>query len=317
MKAIIKNQSLLLFSLFLIFSGCGNNKIFRQVKMQWRPMEKINQNLPDGIKVYKGKNNIMPLKAWYAEVDVSLQDMSVRVVRSQDTDRKETLSEFADNLNASIVVNGGYFILDKHPTDHVGLLMSNNIIYSPAITSVLRGSTRYYLTRSALGIHDDNHIDIAWITSRNDSIYEWNTPVFNQQNIPQSSLDYSQAVPWNVRDALQAGPVLITDGEINITVDEEVFFGSEISNIHPRTAAGYTSDGRFILMVVDGRQASSRGVYLQELAVMMDNLDCVEAINLDGGGSSGMVVNGKILNRPTGTTGQREVMSAIAVLFQE
>ena len=317
MKAIIKNQFLLLFSLFLIFSGCGNNKIFRQVKMQWRPMEKINQNLPDGIKVYKGKNNILPLKAWYAEVDVSLQNMSIRVVRSQDTDRKETLSEFADNLNASIVVNGGYYILDKHPTDHVGLLMSNNIIYSPAISSVLRGSTRYFLTRSALGIHDDNHIDIAWIASRNDSLYEWHSPVLNQKNIPQSSLDYSQAVPWNVRDALQAGPVLITDGEINITVDEEVFFGSKIPNIHPRTAAGYTSDGRFILMVVDGRQPSSRGVYLQELAFMMDNLDCVEAINLDGGGSSGMVVNGKILNRPTGTTGQREVMSAIAVLFQE
>ena len=285
--------------------------------MQWRLMEKINQNLPDGIKVYKGKNNIMPLKAWYAEVDVSLEGMSVRVVRSQDTDRKERLSEFADNLNASIVVNGGYFILDKDTTDHVGLLMSNNIIHSPAISSVLRGNMRYFLTRGALGIHDDNHIDIAWIASRNDSLYEWHAPVLNQQNIPQSSLDYSQAVPWNVRDALQAGPVLITGGEINITVDEEVFFGSKIPNIHPRTAAGYTSDGRFILMVVDGRQASSRGVYLQELAVMMDNLDCVEAINLDGGGSSGMVVNGKILNRPTGTTMQREVMSAIAVLFQE
>ena len=259
----------------------------------------------------------MPLKAWYAEVDVSLQDMSVRVVHSQDTDRKETLSEFADYLNASIVVNGGYFILDKDPTEHVGLLMSNNIIHSPAISSVLRGSMRYFLTRSALGIRDDNHIDIAWIASRNDSIYEWKAPVLNKQNIPQLSLDYSQAVPWNVRDALQAGPVLITDGEINITVDEEVFFGSEIPNIHPRTAAGYTSDGRFIIMVVDGRQVASRGVYLQELAVMMDNLDCVEAINLDGGGSSGMVVNGKILNRPTGTTAQREVMSAIAVLFQE
>ena len=167
---------LLIFFLFLFFSECGKNKIFRQVKMQWRPMEKINQNLPDGIKVYKGRNKIIPLKAWYAEVDVSLQDMSVRVVHSQDTDRKETLSEFADNLNACIVVNGGYFILDKDPTEHVGLLMSNNIIHSPAIASVLRGSTRYFLTRSALGIRDDNHIDIAWIASRNDSIYEWQAP---------------------------------------------------------------------------------------------------------------------------------------------
>jgi exopolysaccharide biosynthesis protein len=45
----------------------------------------------------------------------------------------------------------------------------------------------------------------------------------------------------------------------------------------------------------------------------MRDLGCVEAINLDGGGSSAMVVDGKLLNRPAGTTSQREVMSAIAV----
>ena len=58
---------------------------------------------------------------------------------------------------------------------------------------------------------------------------------------------------------------------------------------------------------------SSRGVDLQELAILMKDLGCVEAINLDGGGSSAMVVDGKLLNRPAGTTIQREVMSAIAV----
>ena len=285
--------------------------------MNWLPMEKINQDLPDGIKVYRERNTLMPLKAWYAEVDVSLQDMSVRVVHSPDTDRKETLSEFADNLNACIVVNGEYFIIDKDHTDHVGLLMSNNIIHSPAISSVLRGNTRYFLTRSALGISDDNNIDIAWIASRNDSIFEWSDPVLNQQKLPHSSLDYSQAVLWNVRDAFQAGPVLITDGKIKITLDDEVFFDSEIPNIHPRTAAGYTSDGKLILLVADGRQLASRGVYLEELAVMMKDLNCVEAINLDGGGSTGMVVNGTLLNKPSGTTNQREVMSAIAVFSQE
>ena len=71
-----------------------------------------------------------------------------------------------------------------------------------------------------------------------------------------------------------------------------------------------------MLLVVDGRQVNSRGVDLMELAIIMRDLDCVEAINLDGGGSSAIVVDGKLINRPSGTSSQREVMSAIAVSVQ-
>ena len=55
---------------------------------------------------------------------------------------------------------------------------------------------------------------------------------------------------------------------------------------------------------------------MNELSIMMFDLDCVEAINLDGGGSSAIVVNGKLLNKPAGFTIQREVMSAIAVFSE-
>ena len=118
---------------------------------------------------------------------------------------------------------------------------------------------------------------------------------------------------WNPVSALQAGPVLITDSEINVTSIEEVFFGTSIVKTHPRTAIGYTSDNHLIIMVVDGRQATSRGVSLEELAQMMKQLNCYEALNLDGGGSSAIIVNGKLLNRPAGKRDQREVMSAIMV----
>ena len=91
---------------------------------------------------------------------------------------------------------------------------------------------------------------------------------------------------------------------------------SSIPEIHPRTAAGYRKDGNLVLLVVDGRQVNSRGVDLMELAIIMRDLDCVEAINLDGGRSSAMVVDGKLMNRPAGTSSQREVMSAIAVSIQ-
>ena len=67
------------------------------------------------------------------------------------------------------------------------------------------------------------------------------------------------------------------------------------------------------MMVVDGRQVDSRGVYLKELAMLMSQFDCEEAVNLDGGGSSSLVVNGKLVNNPIGLNIEREVMSFIAV----
>ena len=69
------------------------------------------------------------------------------------------------------------------------------------------------------------------------------------------------------------------------------------------------------MMVVDGRQADSRGVYLEELAIMMMEFNCDEAINLDGGGSSCMVADNRLLNRPVGRNNQREIMSAIGVFY--
>jgi exopolysaccharide biosynthesis protein len=107
----------------------------------------------------------------------------------------------------------------------------------------------------------------------------------NHPEEPVNSFNFSKAEPWDVDDALHAGPVLMHDGKIRVTSDEEVFFGSTIPNIHPRTAAGYRISGELVLLVVDGRQVSSRGVDLQELAILMKDLGCVEAINLDGGGS--------------------------------
>jgi len=105
---------------------------------------------------------------------------------------------------------------------------------------------------------------------------------------------------------------LVVDGRTHVTADEEVFFGTSIPEVHPRTAAARTVDGSLILMVVDGRQPSSRGVNLEELAALLRGVGALDAVNLDGGGSSTLVVNGSLVNRPVGVALQREVMSAIA-----
>ena len=281
--------------------------------MTWEIVESTTPNFPAGIKIMKGRNDELPINAWAAIIDPRDPDVDLNVIVSEDLDRRETLTQFSKNKKARVVVNGGYFLIDKTPTEHVGLLYVNNRTVAPATRSVLRNNKRYFTARGALGFLDDGGIDIAWVTSRNDSLFNFSEPVKNQPEEPVDSFDFSKAETWEVDDAIHAGPVLMHDGKIRVTTNEEVFFGSTIPDIHPRTAAGYRNSGELVLLVVDGRQVDSRGVDLQELAILMRDLGCVEAINLDGGGSSAMVVDGKLLNRPAGTTSQREVMSAIAV----
>ena len=281
--------------------------------MTWEIVESTTPNFPAGIKIMKGRNDELPINAWAAIIDPRDPDVDLNVIVSEDIDRRETLTQFSQNKKARVVVNGGYFLIDKTPAEHVGLLYVNNLTVAPATKSVLRNNKRYFTARGALGFLDDGGIDIAWVTSRNDSLFNFPEPLENQPEEPVDSFDFSKAETWEVDDAIHAGPVLMHDGKIRVTSNEEVFFGSTIPDIHPRTAAGYRNSGELVLLVVDGRQVDSRGVDLQELAILMRDLGCVEAINLDGGGSSAMVVDGKLLNRPAGTTSQREVMSAIAV----
>lgn len=85
---------------------------------------------------------------------------------------------------------------------------------------------------------------------------------------------------------------------------------------HPRTAVGYDSGaGRLWLVVVDGRQPPhSAGMTLPELADVMEALDADEALNLDGGGSTTMIVTGRTVNRPSDPTGERPVVNALALV---
>ena len=126
-------------------------------------------------------------------------------------------------------------------------------------------------------------------------------------------LPAGMAAHWPVHEAVAAGPMLVLDGAVDVHIESEIFFDSPIPNIHPRSAAGIHHDGSLLLMVVDGRQAASRGVNLVELAQMMKDVGAVKALNLDGGGSSALVVDGQLLNRPVGTGNERPVTTAITI----
>ncbi len=105
----------------------------------------------------------------------------------------------------------------------------------------------------------------------------------------------------NVKHIIGGGPYLVKDNEIFIDIKAERL--QAIGGRNPRTAIGYTKDNDLILIAADGREGSSIGLTLYELAALMKSLGCTNAINLDGGGSTVMYVNGRIVNRPAQTGG--------------
>jgi exopolysaccharide biosynthesis protein len=85
-----------------------------------------------------------------------------------------------------------------------------------------------------------------------------------------------------------------------------------INRRNPRTALGIRKDGTVLLVVVDGhRHGSSVGLTIEELRLLMKALGARDAVNLDGGGSSAMVVRERLVNSPSDSDGERKVGDAI------
>lgn len=118
-----------------------------------------------------------------------------------------------------------------------------------------------------------------------------------------------------LKHLISGGPLLVENGKPVDNVEKEGFSGN-ILKTAPRTAVGIKSDGSIILVVIDGRQADySVGVKFDELSEIMVELGAVTAVNLDGGGSSEMIVQGEIVNKPSDGK-ERGLSNALLVLYQ-
>ena len=117
------------------------------------------------------------------------------------------------------------------------------------------------------------------------------------------------------------GPLLVHDGEVHITQRQDGFvhpgdpsfaYGWFVKR-NPRTIAGVDAQGRTVLITVDGRSAGDLGLSVPEAADVARSLGLVDAINLDGGGSTTMVVNGSVISHPSDATGERPVGDALLI----
>ena len=130
---------------------------------------------------------------------------------------------------------------------------------------------------------------------------------FNQDNVMViGEMTSTKALEKGIRDALAFGPALVVNGEAARVK------GSS-SGLNPRTAIGQRADGAVLMLVIDGRQASSLGATYADLISVMLEYGAVNAINLDGGSSSLMYYKGEYLNKGVILTGSRKMPTGFVV----
>lgn len=257
-----------------------------------------------------------PLRAYALAWDPTVPNISFKPVL-QSAGRTPTQFYTEETGRVFAAVNGGYF----GGGQSYSLVLQGGQVLAANIKTLSRtylsNSVNYYPTRVAFGLTPSGRLTTDWIYhvgAGNAQIYAYPTPSPNAlgqapQPVPTAAFP-AGGTPWTMQAAIGGSPMLLRDGVVRISDQEELI---EINNTtaRPRTALGYTASGVAVLLVVEGDNAPGpAGVNLTELAALLQALGCTQGINLDGGGSTSLVVGGRTTVRPSGGA-ERAVASAV------
>lgn len=294
-------------------------------QVKWENADSLFGELPSSFHVFKTTTTLdgKPNTAWYVEAD--LKDKSLQFTTDTTYLRRLKPSAFYErNDKPLLVVNGTFFSFATNRSLNIvvkdGKLLSPN---SRIVKGRGKDSTLVYMPHlSAIGIDKKRNADIAWIKADTVSpdIHATQKPPQSRKNLQKTgsgikNTDTNKFSRWNVETAIGGGPVLMQDGAIKITSEQEMMFtGRGMTDKHPRTAMGYRKDGKLIILVIEGRSTgTAEGATLLQTAQLFKDLGCIEALNLDGGGSSCMLVNGKETIRVSDAGGQRPVPAVFII----
>ena len=199
-------------------------------------------------------------------------------------------------MNGEIRANGKTLKVDN--INQPRMLSTHTIIYTPEWGKNSPATPKYGYQ---LAIKDNKIIsasynplaipDGGYVISAPLSVLK---PFLNAKKI---KITLNTSPEWkNVRHIISGGPYLVKNSEVFVDMTAQKL--GAIGGKNPRTAIGYTADDIFIMVAVDGREGSSVGMTLMQLANFMKSLGCTDAINLDGGGSTVMYVGGQVVNKP-------------------
>lgn len=221
----------------------------------------INTYEDDNIKININEYTQNSTKIYVADIQISNPALLKTGLANNSYGKNITskTSTIANNFNAILAINGDYYGVQES-----GYVLKNGTIYrSTAVKN-----------KEDLVIYQNGTFEI----------------------INESEIDINTLLKNGAYNILSFGPALITDEKVAVSQNEEVD-KSMASN--PRTAIGIIDELHYVFVVSDGRTSESKGLSLYQLATFMQSLGVKTAYNLDGGGSSTMYFNGKVVNNPT------------------
>lgn len=276
------------------------------ITMTWN--KQTYNDLPSSVEIYKTTSQLSGrnFNAWYAIADPKKVDF--RVQYPETVGSKKTVRSQAEAAgDCYVLINGAIF-----GNYNIGVIMTEG-----KMTQQWHGEIEgcywatdnklYQITRAIIGVDSAGNPGAYWVGVPNqNTFYYYQSPlttVAGQARYGKVSSTFPyQSSSWNPYYAISCGPMLVYDGKIMVNHEKagshymtnyECWDESGVYYGNPdRTAIGITDDGKIVLFVCDGRITDSQGAYLTELAKVMKGLGCRYAMNLDGGGSTGMWIKG-------------------------
>jgi hypothetical protein len=304
-------------------------------QLKWTNVDSLFGPLPASVHVYHTNDSLdgKPNIAYYVIAD--LKDKALDFTTDTSKARRLTPSQFyRKNEQALVVVNCTFFSFETNRNLNMVMRKGKLLAFNTAIPLRGKDTLKFlHAPTATFGIDKKRHADIAWTFTGTQKRKVWaqtkpsgwidSIALMNMDSLVQHSLEFymdagmvSELRRWKMRTAVGGGPVLLEHGITRITNNEErKFAGKAINDKHPRTAMGYTKDNKLIILVVQGRfPGAAEGATLTQEARMLLELGCVEALNLDGGGSSCMLVNGKETIKPSDKAGEQRAVPAVFLI---
>lgn len=302
--------------------------VYSFTQMRWVNVDSLFGPLPASVQVFRSVDSLdgSPFIGYY--VKARLKDRKLAFTVDTTLGRRLTPAAYFERNNQPlVVVNCTFFNFDKNQNLNL-VIRDGNIVGYNNHSIPMRGKDTFQYRHplaSALGITKKRKADVAWTLTDSSRSFAYASQLAPDKPIRDSVMRPSftdlqtgyrlHYEKWKMKTAIGGGPVLVQEGRVKITNNEELkFAGKAIGDKHPRTCIGYTNDGYLIIMAIQGRfPGIAEGATLEQGARLLVGLGCVEALNLDGGGSSCLLINGKETIQPSDKGGQRPVPAVFLI----
>lgn len=311
------------------------------IRLNWTQLSGLS--LPEAVKVYKTEDALegRPFHAWYAQAQCD-KEVEFKVLFPGDKVTQTIDQQAENNGKCLVLINGGIF--SGTHLRPIGFALYDGVQTPWRVSEdedQIRVDREYWsadgklhpVSRGLFGVDKDGVPGVYWsFTPEHGTVYVYDQPIpstAGEKVCSAGSTSYPcPPASWVPYNAVTCGPVLLKDGKCPISAEKTAkgywktnyeLWADDIYGVaqHPdRTAVGYKADGSIILLVCDGRIGASDGATTLQMAKILRGLGCIGALNLDGGGSTGMWVKGAgHVNDLTG--GNRPVVTALGFFLRQ